>query len=143
MRLSRGHRHWVYWTGGALVATGALWLIYRYFMREAGEYGTLPHPMEVWWLRLHGLSAMVMLIVAGTLLPIHVRVGWHMRRNRMLGSVIVAIMLLLTVSAYALYYGDEETRPYVSMFHWIIGLGAPALLVWHIVSGRKTRPTGT
>jgi hypothetical protein len=40
-----------------------------------------------------------------------------------------------------LYYSDEETRPVVSMLHWIIGLGAPAALIWHIVRGRGTRST--
>jgi hypothetical protein len=31
-----------------------------------------------------------------------------------------------------LYYSDEETRPVISAIHWIIGLGAPVALIWHI-----------
>jgi hypothetical protein len=27
------------------------------------------------------------------------------------------------------------------MLHWIIGLGAPAALIWHILTGRGTRST--
>ncbi len=143
MRLSRGHRHWVYWSGAALLATGAFWLVYRYFLREQGQFGETPHPIEVWWLRLHGAFAMLMLIVAGSLLPIHVRTGWHQHKNRLLGGIVVAILLVLTVSGYALYYfGDEEARPVISTLHWIVGLGAPVALIWHIVSGRATRSTG-
>ena len=138
MRLSRGHRRWVYWSGGALFATGALWLVYRFFLREHGDFGDPPHPLEVWWLRLHGACAMLMLIVAGSLLPIHIRRGWHQRKNLLAGCVVIAIILLLIVSGYALYYGDEESRPFVSALHWIVGLGAPAALIWHILRGRGT-----
>ena len=141
MRLSKGHRYWVYWSGAALFATGALWLVYRFFLREHGEFGEPPHPMEEWWMRLHGTSAVLMLIIAGSLLPVHVRVGWHQRKNLLAGCILVAIVVLLIVSGYVLYYSDEETRPVVSALHWIIGLGAPAGLIWHIVRGRSTHST--
>ena len=141
MRLSKGHRNWVYWSGAALFATGAVWLVFRFFLREHGEFGEPPHPLEVWWLRLHATSGIFMLIVAGSLLPVHVRVGWHQRNNRVLGSIVVAIVVLLTASGYSLYYSDEETRPVISTLHWIIGLGAPVALIWHILRGRATRST--
>jgi hypothetical protein len=96
----------------------------------------------MWWLRLHGTFAVLMLVIAGSLLPVHVRVGCHQHRNRAADGVIIAIITLLIVSGYVLYYSDEETRPVVSALHWIIGLGAPVALVWHIVSGRATRSTG-
>ena len=65
----------------------------------------------------------------------------HQRKNLLAGCIVVAVLVLLTVSGYVLYYSDEETRPVVSMLHWIIGRGAPVVLVWHIVSGRGTRST--
>ena len=141
MRLSRGHRHWVYWSGAALFVTGAIWLVYRYFLREHGEFGEPPHPMEEWWLRMHGTAAVLMLLIAGSLLPVHVRVGWHQRKNLLAGCILIAVLVLLIVSGYVLYYSDEETRPVVSMLHWIIGLGAPVALIWHIVRGRRTHST--
>ena len=54
-------------------------------------------------------------------------------------------MLLLTVTGYLLYYaGDENTRPVISAAHWILGLAVPALLAWHVISGRtQTRITET
>ena len=139
MRLSRGHLRWVYASGLALFASGALWLLFHYFVQVQGELGERPHALEVWWLRLHGAAAMLMLAVLGSLLPVHIRRGWHQRKNLLAGSVLAALALLLIFSGYALYYfGSEETRPWISAFHWVLGLGAPLLLLWHIVSGRRT-----
>lgn len=138
MRLTSGHLRWVYWTAGALFATGALWLVFHYFLQADGEFGPAPHPLEHWWLRLHGAAAMLALLVVGSLLPIHVRRGWHQRRNLPLGIALFSAVLLLTLSGYALYYfGGEEARPWISAFHWGIGIASPLALVWHIASGRS------
>ena len=140
MRLSTGHRKWVYWSGSLLLATGMLWLLFHYFLRGHGQFGETPHPLEVWWLRLHGACAMLALLVLGSLLPIHVRRGWHQRRNILAGSIVSGVALLLIVSGYALYYyGGEEARPWISLFHWGLGLGIPLLLVWHVWKGRRIK----
>src|SRR6185436_14021124 len=138
MRLSHGHLRWVYASGIALFASGGLWLLFHYFVQVPGELGERPHALEAWWLRLHGAAAMLMLAVLGSLLPIHVRRGWHQRKNLVAGISLSALALLLIISGYALYYfGSEETRPWISAFHWVLGLGAPLLLLWHIMSGRR------
>jgi hypothetical protein len=140
MRLSAGHLRWVYWAGALLFASGALWLLFHYFVRVHGEYGDTPHPLESWWLRLHGAAAMLALAVLGSLLPIHVRRGWHQHKNLAAGIALSGVALLLILSGYALYYfGGEEARPWISALHWILGLGTPFLLLWHISAGRKTR----
>ena len=137
MRMTDGHRRWVYWSGGLLFTSGLFWLAFHYFLRAHGQFGETPHPLEPWWLRLHGGAAMLFLLVVGSLLPIHVRRGWHQRKNLRLGIVLLCVALLLTCSGYALYYfGGEEMRPFISAFHWIIGLGTPVLLIWHIIAGR-------
>jgi hypothetical protein len=83
---------------------------------------------------------MLFLVVAGSLMPIHVRRGWHQRKNLLAGLLLLATAFALTLSGYALYYfGGEELRPFISVFHWAIGLGAPALVVWHILRGRAMR----
>jgi len=138
MRLSTGHRQWVYWSGAALFATGALWLVFHYFLRTHAEFSDTGHPLEVWWLRLHGACAMLVMVVLGSLLPIHVRRGWHQRKNLLAGCVMSGVAILLIASGYALYYyGGEEARPWISAFHWVLGLGAPVLLIWHIWRGRQ------
>jgi hypothetical protein len=142
MRLSRGHLGWVYSSTALLFLTGALWLLFHYFVHVHGEFGARPHPLESWWLRLHGAAAMLVLIVLGSLLPIHVRRGWHHRKNIIAGCTLVTVASVLVLSGYALYYfGGEEARPWISALHWVLGLAAPLVLVWHIRLGREARST--
>jgi len=64
--------------------------------------------------------------------------GWHQRRNLPLGIALLSVVFLLTLSGYALYYfGGEQARPWISAFHWGIGIASPLALVWHIASGRS------
>lgn len=141
IRLGRWHQGAVYGATAALVVSGIAWLVLHYFYAEAGEFGPTIHPGEPWMLKIHGAAAMAGLVVYGSLLPVHVRRAWAMRRNIALGICLLTLMLLLTVTGYLLYYaGDEETRPVISLLHWAIGLVVPALLLWHVVSGRaRTR----
>jgi hypothetical protein len=142
MKLSTGHRRCVYWSGAALLITGVLWLLFHHFVHTHGQFGETGHPLEVWWLRLHGGFAMLALVVIGSLLPIHVRRGWHQHKNVLAGCVLGAVGLLLIGSGYALYYiGDEITRPWISAFHWVLGLGAPLVLTWHVWRGRRAHAT--
>ena len=145
IRLGRWHQGAVYAATAALAISGIIWLVLHYFFAVPGKYGPQIHPLEPWMLRLHGAAAMAGLIIYGSLLPVHIRRAWSMRRNIALGIALVAFMLLLTITGYLLYYaGDEETRPLISAAHWILGLAVPALLVWHIVSGRtRTRVSET
>ena len=148
IRLGRWHQGAVYAATAALAISGIVWLVLHYFLAVPGEYGPQIHPLEPWMLRLHGAAAMAGLIIYGSLLPVHIRRAWSMRRNIALGIGLVAFMLLLTITGYLLYYaGDENTRPVISAAHWILGLAVPALLVWHVVSGRtqtrvSERPPG-
>ena len=145
IRLGPWHQGAVYGATAALVVSGIIWLVLHYFLTVPGEYGPQIHPLEPWMLRLHGAAAMAGLIIYGSLLPVHIRRAWSIRRNIVLGIGLVAIMLLLTITGYLLYYsGDENTRPVISAAHWILGLVVPALLAWHIVSGRmQTRISET
>jgi hypothetical protein len=145
IRLGPWHQGAVYAATAALAISGIIWLVLHYFFAVPGKYGPQIHPLEPWMLRLHGAAAMAGLIIYGSLLPVHIRRAWSMRRNIALGIALVAFMLLLTITGYLLYYaGDEDTRPLISAAHWILGLAVPALLVWHIVSGRaRTRISET
>lgn len=126
----------VYLATAALVISGAVWLVLHYFMVKQGEFGPAPHPAEPWMLRVHGAAAMAALIVYGSLLPIHIRRAWAIRRNIVLGISVICFMLLLTVTGYLLYYaGSEELRPIISAAHWVLGLVVPLLLWWHVASG--------
>lgn len=137
VRLGPWHQGFVYGVTAALVVSGIAWIVLHYFFAREGEYGPTIHPAEPWMLKLHGAAAMAGLVIYGSLLPVHIRRAWAIRRNIFLGIGLVLFMLALTVTGYLLYYaGDEETRPVISAVHWIIGLVVPAVLLWHVLSGR-------
>ena len=144
IRLGFWHQTTVDGATALLVVSGAIWLLLHFFMVSQGEFGDTHHPLEMWMLKLHGAAAMAGLIIYGSLLPIHIRRAWTIRRNIFLGISLVVLMLLLTISGYLLYYaGGEEARPIISATHWILGVGVPALLAWHVISGkRRTRIAG-
>ena len=139
MRLTGRHRLWFYGASALLFASGAAWLLFRYALRLPGEFEDLPHPGEPWSMRVHGGAAMLFLLMLGTLVRSHIVHGWRLGQNRFSGGAMVAIMVLLTLTGYALYYaGGERIRPVISVLHWAIGLALPAALLWHILIGRRS-----
>lgn len=138
-RLERWHRFWVYGISGLLVFTGGAWLLAHYFLREAGEFGEVINPIEPWSMKLHGAAAMVALFFIGSLLNSHIRRANNAHRNRYSGWTMVALLALLTISGYALYYlASESSRPVWSIGHWSLGLTVPAMLILHIFLGRRS-----
>jgi len=138
IRLSLWNKRLLYSGTALLFGSGVLWLVLHYFGYTQGEFGNAPHPLEPLFLKLHGAAAMIFLMLLGSLLRVHIPRGWTSEKNRVLGTVLGAFNLLLIVSAYALYYlANEETRPWISATHWILGLALPLLLVVHIIVGRR------
>jgi magnesium-transporting ATPase (P-type) len=138
-RLERWHRWSLYAVLAGLTISGAVWLIARYFLRQASEFGESLHPWEHPAIQVHGALAMLCLFLLGALLQLHMRRAHRAQRNRATGWSMVALFSTLCVSAYGLYYlADEQTRGWWSAAHWIIGLGLPLLLILHILIGRKT-----
>ena len=140
MRLSPRHQGWIYGSFALLFVSGALWLIYHYFIKVEGEFGVTVHPLEPVWLRFHGAGVMLFLFVLGTLLLSHMDKAWKLRRNLITGIAFVVVNLVLIVSGYLLYYfGGEEGRPIISLVHWIVGLGTGVLMGFHVWRGRVSR----
>ena len=126
-------------TGVLLLASGAAWLLLHY-----GNPSELPHPLEAWSLRLHGLAAFAALFMFGLLAAAHVPRGWRAtargrgRRQRRWGLALCVLAALLVVSAYLLYYfAPENVRPILGSAHSAAG-GAMALALWaHRRAGRR------
>lgn len=137
IRLERWHRLVVYGIASALAATGMLWLLFHYFVHAQGAFGQKPHPLTMWWLRLHGAAAMLALIGAGSMVLTHMRRAWRVRRNRGWGGTLGMATVILIVTGYLLYYAsDEDVRNVVSKAHWVVGLVCVALLPLHARLGR-------
>lgn len=121
--------------GGALVVSGAGWLVCHYWLRTPGP---APHPLEVWWLRLHGAAMIGFLVVFGTLLPRHVKLGWRQGLNRGSGLPVLFATAFLALSGYGLYYVvSDEWRDRIGVLHWAVGLAAVAAIGLHIALGKQ------
>ncbi len=137
--LPRWLRWSIYATTAVLLLTGLLWVGVRYGIREGGAEG-LPHPAEPWLLRIHGFAMMAGLFVYGSLLRAHMINAWRLRKNRVLGTSVTSVLAFLALTGYMLYYvSGEETRPVISVAHWVVGLTIGGLLPLHVWNGRRTR----
>ena len=121
-----------------LFVSGALWLLTDRLKHTAA--GEMWSRMSASLLMLHGAAAMLMLVLFGSLMPFHVRVGWRRKRNRITGTVMLATNAALIVTAFGVYYaGAESARDWASDLHIGVGLALPVLLAVHIVRGRRHR----
>lgn len=137
IRLTRLHEWWVYGVVTLLAASGLLWLLFHYFVTVQADFGATRHPLEAWWLKVHGAAAMLALVLIGSVMPVHIRKAWHAGKNRSTGSVMLAVVAVLIFTAYALYYAsNEQSRPWISVTHWAIGLAMVPAMILHVVIGR-------
>jgi hypothetical protein len=137
-RLPRWHEWAIYLGFAALLVTGLAWLGLDRWVRVAGDFGPEHHPAQNWMLIVHGTAAYLFLLVAGALIPVHVKVGWSIDKNRTTGVTLASILGLLAVTALGLYYlGDDAARSWSSLAHWVIGIVALPALVIHVIAGRR------
>jgi hypothetical protein len=135
-RLAGWQRVALYVTGATLLLTGGVWLAVHYSV-GAGA-GELPHPYEVWCLRLHGLAAFAGAFVLGILAAAHVPQGWRLGRRRRWagqrtsGAVLCTTGAALVLSGYLLFYfAPESLRPALGWAHAAIGVAMGLLLAAH------------
>lgn len=139
MKLTARHEGWTYAVLAAVYFTGVAWLVLRYGVRDDGlESGW--SIARVWALRAHGAAAMATLVAVGTLLAVHVPGGWRLRSNLRSGIGMLAVMALLVLTGWLLYYASGETlRAWSSWVHIAIGAAAPLGLVWHLAYRRRAK----
>ncbi len=128
----------VYLTVAAIWLSGAVWLLFHYFIRIKTAFGDAPSPFEHWLLVLHGAAAFCSLWLIGFLWGTHIVKRWRLRRHRKTGGLLFGVMLLLILTGYLLYYvADDDWRAATSITHWVIGLGMPLALLWHWAIRRR------
>jgi len=136
-RLSARHRRWLYLFASLLWLSGLAWLIAHYALRP-GDPLSGAHPSEPWWLRVHGAAVIGFLVAFGALLPGHIWRGWRQGLNRASGLAIIAVVAILTLSGYGLYYlVSDEWRGWTSLIHWTIGSSSALALVLHVWLGKR------
>lgn len=88
---------------------------------------------------LHVVLSYAIVIFAGALWHVHMRVGWRRRRNLWAGGALVLTLLILAGSGVAVFYlGGELEARCAAVTHLIAGAGLPLLLVVHVVAGRAS-----
>lgn len=129
----------VYFSFGLLLVTGIAWLVLDSWVRVPSDFGLEHHPAEHWMLIAHAVGAYAFLVIFGAMIPVHIPLGWHQRRNLKSGISLLTICGLLGLTALGLYYiGDDGVRSWTSLIHWAVGLVAlPALLI-HVL--RRVTP---
>jgi hypothetical protein len=141
-RLSAWQRACLFGSGALLLMTGVAWLVVHYgFGAGAGE---LPHPLEAWSLRLHGLAAFAALFVLGALAAVHIPAGWRMTarhrhaHQRGTGLAMCVLAGVLVATGYLLYYFAPDTlRPGLGWIHAGAGIAISPLFLVH--RRRKSR----
>ncbi|HZZ85658.1 MAG TPA: hypothetical protein VFE30_14050 [Anaeromyxobacteraceae bacterium] len=112
----------------SLLASGLAWLVLHYAMSREG----MPHPLEAWALRWHGLSAPVALFAAGFLAAGHIGRGWRLGRHRASGLGLALLSVAAVLTGYALsYLVGEGGRPAMGFVHAALGVVAFALGALH------------
>jgi hypothetical protein len=84
----------------------------------------------------HGATAYLFTLLLGAVMPVHIKSGWKSKRNRISGSLMIAVMALLLVSGLFLYYG-ADTREAALWVHWVIGCGLVLLFPAHYLLGKR------
>jgi len=138
LRLEPSLRFWSYAVLATLLATGAIWLVSDMLKTSGDE--------ELWqaiaanMLMLHGMTAMIALVLLGAVIALHVRHSWRAGRNRISGAVMAGANAVLVATACGLYYaGSDLLRTFVADVHIGVGIALPALVVTHVVLGRRSR----
>ena len=142
LKLGKSGRALLYTSSLLLLGSGLTWTwIQR--LDLAGELTEALRQYKPWLLRIHGFAALAFAIQFGAILQGHVRRAWGPGHNRGNGILILALLSLLIVSGYSLYYlGDEAWRNALAQGHVWLGVASPLLMIWHIRSGRRSLQEG-
>jgi len=138
MRLSWGRRWFWYLVNSVLLVSGLVWLVADQL--KAGEDGETWQRVSSSTLMVHGGTAMIALLVIGSLLDVHIVRAWRSGRNIGTGVLMLALNGGLIGTAFGLYYsGSDVARGWISAAHIALGLGLPLFVVVHIWRGRASR----
>jgi uncharacterized membrane protein YbjE (DUF340 family) len=134
LRLDPQFRWAIYLAFVVLFVTGAAWLVADKLKESADVWQSIAANL----LMVHGGAAIVTLMLLGALIPLHLRRTWRAGKNLFTGTAMATFNVVLIATAFGLYYhGSEEVRPWMSRIHYVFGLALPALLLVHVIWGRR------
>jgi hypothetical protein len=109
------------------------------WIRISSSVGQQHHPVEPWVRISHTASALVILMGLGYMLRAHVLPGLKLKERIKSGLGVLSVFGVLTVTALGiLYSGESGWNGFMTQVHDWIGLGTPALLLFH--AWKRTQP---
>jgi cation transport ATPase len=137
VRLEPSVRFWTYAIFATLALTGLIWLCADVLKDPEGEIWQM---VAADMLMLHGMTAMIALVLIGAMIPLHIQRSWRAGKNRVSGAVMIGVNAVLVATAWGLYYaGSDLLRTFVADVHIAVGLALPALVIAHVVLGRRAK----
>lgn len=83
-------------------------------------------------LKLHGFAAAVALVLLGMILAAHLGAAWKHGGRRPSGVPLLAVLLLISLNGWALYYtADEVLRPRMVLAHKVLAVLLPLFYAAH------------
>jgi hypothetical protein len=136
-------KNWINGVGLGVWVSGAVWLGIHYLARPQDTLGLPGNSAETWSLKVHGAFAFLAIWGGGFLWGFHIIKAWPREQHRWSGGTLITVSLLLILSGYLLYYvGDERSRQFISLVHWILGLGLPIVYLTHRLTKRTSGTFG-
>lgn len=88
---------------------------------------------------LHAAGGFVLMLLVGALWSIHMRARWHRRPQRTSGLLLGGLILLLALTAVAVYYlGEESLGTAAALLHLGTGLAVTGPLLSHWLGRSRT-----
>ncbi len=139
VRLSPSARHTVLIGSLFVIASGIAWMALGW-MVDAQDYADPLHTLRHRILVLHGITAYVLVWMAGRLSNLHQQGNWRAHRNRGNGLLLSTTLALLAVSGLCLYYPPhEDWLASISQLHQILGIVLALLLPLHLLAASALR----
>lgn len=133
IRLAKIHKYTLYLIWTTLSVTG----LYFAYSQDWKMYD--PNIATMYSLKIHGICSSIMLVLLGTLIPVHIQISLDVKRNVKSGLSILSMMLLLSFSGIALYYSAESWIGFMKLLHIWVGVLVVFLLPFHIWLGRRKK----
>ena len=119
--------------GFIIVSISGVWWSFLHDLLSSTAFD-LMHNLLV----IHGVSAALALMLFGALMPQHIRLAWHAKRNRISGGLMSIIMLIIILTGLGLYYAGEDYREPIKWTHLMVGIMSITALIMHIWLGRRS-----
>lgn len=133
IRLPAAQR-WATYTILAVVGvSGLAWIV----LHDVLQWGWMLSERRL--LIAHGVAAAITLVVIGALLPLHIRLAYHVKRNLKSGIAALSLIAFLGLTGLLLYYSGEDWRDVVRWSHFVVGTIACLAIPAHVWLGRRQK----